>query len=225
MPPALNLEGKKFGRLQVMRRATPRPKDRNVMWECKCDCGGWTVAAASNLGVTTFSCGCFAKETAAELLSKARYTQTHNMSHTLEYYSWCAMKARCQNPDNHKYHIYGARGITLCDRWNDFENFYEDMGPKPGRGYSIERLDNNGNYTPDNCIWATAKVQGQNTRANKYIEIDGKRLNILGWCEELKIKKWEVYELTRGWGTNRQNPPKCATTEDAVRFLYRKLRG
>jgi hypothetical protein len=167
-----------------------------------------------------------ARETAAVMMQGNRLPSKHDMSHSLEYGSWSRMKARCNNPKDHKYHTHGGRGITVCERWqNSFENFFADMGPKPARGYSVERVGNDGNYCPENCIWATPKIQGKNTRQNTRVTIDGKTLNLTDWCEELKIPTWKVFELCRPRGMPRRLPPRCKTTEEAIILLYRQIRG
>ena len=223
---ALDLKGRRFGRLVVTGRAPARPRDKNAMWTCQCDCGGWAVVAASNLATSTRSCGCLARETAAIMMQGNRLPSKHDMSHSLEYGSWSRMKARCNNPKDHKYHTHGARGITICKRWqNSFENFFADMGPKPGRGYSVERVDNNGNYCPENCIWATPQIQGKNTRMNKYITIEGRRMNMKDWCEFLGVPRTTPYEMARIYKRKGAPPPRCKTTEEAVRLLYAKIRG
>jgi hypothetical protein len=219
MPAFVDHSGKKVGRLLVMYRIPKKPGDKNVFWHCQCDCGSTTVAAGANLGKTTFSCGCLAKDTAANILKGNTYTRTHNMSKTTEYRIWSKMLQRCYNPRNHKYHIYGARGISICDRWKDsFESFYIDMGARPSSAHSIDRIDNNGNYEPGNCRWATNREQMRNTRANNFIEIEGISLCVLDWTKKLGVTRQKPYEMTR---TDR-NEPKFSTVDAAIRELYRR---
>lgn len=112
----------------------------------------------------------------------------HGMTRTKLYYIWGGMRGRCFNPKNHKYPEYGGRGITVCARWdNSFENFVEDMGECPP-GFALERKDNNGNYHPNNCVWATQKDQQRNRRNNRMIEIGGIIKTIAEWCEITGVK-------------------------------------
>lgn len=107
------------------------------------------------------------------------YEITHGMSQSTEFASWQAMKYRCMNPRSRAYHRYGGRGIRVCERWiHSFEAFYDDMGPKTGPDYSIERRDNNGHYEPNNCFWATRFEQNRNKSDNHYIDFEGQRLII-----------------------------------------------
>lgn len=222
MPKALDVSGNKYGRLLVISRAQV-PNARNVMWHCKCDCGNMTIVAAANLGKSTLSCGCLAKETARDLLKDARYTLTHGRSHTPEHDTWCKMQDRCGNPNNPKFHRYGGRGIKVCQRWlEDFRNFLADMGPKPSPKHSIERKNNDGDYEPDNCRWATNYEQSRNKSQNNFVEIDGTTLCVLDWCKALNLPKWAPYELTRPRGAKRDLPPKFSSVDDAVRHLYKK---
>jgi hypothetical protein len=223
MPSALNLKGKRFGRLLVVEK-THIPNAHNAMWKCQCDCGNATVAAAANIGRTTFSCGCLAKETAAALLRGNTYTRTHNQSHTPEHDAWGRMQQRCYNPNDHKYPIYGARGITICQRWLDsFENFYADMGPRPSPKHSIDRYPNNdGNYEPENCRWATNPQQSRNKRTNNWITIEGVTLCLVDWCDRLGIPRWKPHEMCRKRGAKRNLPPTFTSSEKAIRHLYER---
>lgn len=121
-------------------------------------------------------------------------------SRTSEYAIWLSMKARCYNPLSKPYNNYGGRGITVCERWREsFQNFMEDMGPRPP-GMTIERLDNNGIYAPSNCKWATRKEQGVNKRNNRLIEYHGRRLTLSQWASETNISRQTLYRrLLAGW--------------------------
>lgn len=108
-------------------------------------------------------------------------------SATPEYWSWASMRGRCLNPKNPAYRNYGGRGITICDRWQRFEHFLADMGPRPSRAHSIDRIDNNGSYEPGNCRWATADVQSNNRRSNRRITINGETKGVSQWARHLGI--------------------------------------
>jgi hypothetical protein len=221
----LELAGKRFSRLLVTRRVKVEGS-RNAMWEAICDCGNITVGAAANFGKTKFSCGCLRMESCTEILKGNTYQRTHNQSETVEHATWTKMKQRCHNPNNHKYPIYGGRGIFVCDEWRDsFEQFYADMGPRPSKRHSIDRKNNDGPYAPDNCHWALPKVQGRNTRTNHLVTIDGQTMCLIEWCEALGVPYWKPWEMIRGRGRERDLPPAYATIEDALRALYeRKIR-
>ena len=147
-----DMTGRTFGLLTVLGRSPNRPPSKQAQWLCRCECGGEVVANGSNLRRgKTQSCGC--GRIKHGLANKAP-----------EYHVWEGIKQRCLNPDRAGYEYWGGRGITVCQRWMEFENFYADMGSRPGPGYSIERVDNDGNYEPGNCRWATASEQQRNTR-------------------------------------------------------------
>ncbi|TJU85615.1 MAG: hypothetical protein E5Y10_24660 [Mesorhizobium sp.] len=153
----IDMRGKRCGRLTVISYAG-RPKPSRHMWFCKCDCGRTTIANGDALRKgSSQSCGCLRAELSAERRLK------HGATLTREYNTWVGMKDRCYNPQNPKYDRYGGRGIAVCDWWIDsFEHFIADMGLRPGPGYSIDRIENDGNYEPDNCRWATPIEQARN---------------------------------------------------------------
>ena len=159
-----DLHGQKFGKLTVMEYAGNKPR---VMWRCKCDCGKETVVRASVLANGhTRSCGCVAG---------TLFKRSHGMRRTPTYESWCHMKGRCNNPKDQDFPHYGGRGIKVCDRWQSFDSFLADMGPMPD-GYSIERVDTDGNYEPANCKWIAKKEQPRNTRRSRYVIVEGERM-------------------------------------------------
>lgn len=141
--------GKTFHKLIVLEEKG-RDNYHNILWLCKCVCGNYKVVTGSHLrSGHTKSCGC-----------TKRMQTIHGGSYTPEYTAWLGMKSRCYNSNHNRYIHYGGRGITVCDRWKDsFENFLADMGKRPSENLSIDRIDNDGNYEPSNCRWATGKVQ------------------------------------------------------------------
>lgn len=156
------LTNQRFGRLFVTKKIG-LDKRSNVLWECKCDCGKVIQTTSPNLvSGKSKSCGCLGAEN--RLKSVTKHGATKNKSRTNEYSIWNGMKNRCLNPKNNGYKNYGGRGIKICDRWNDFANFLADIGPRPGKEYSLDRIDSNGNYEPSNCRWATRKEQAATKR-------------------------------------------------------------
>jgi hypothetical protein len=183
--------GKRFGRLiilkEVERTYSGKTPSRNIL--CKCDCGKETVTSFRSVraGRTT-SCGCYGHESSKQLHTTHGLCFGKDGKRAPEYVVWIKMKHRCFNPKNKDFHHYGGRGITVCERWlHSFENFINDIGWRPDSTYSIERINVNGNYCPENCKWILKTLQNRNTRASKYIEYSGRSLLLTEWCRELDI--------------------------------------
>jgi hypothetical protein len=152
-----DLSGMRFGRLLATLRGKT-DKGGNVFWHCLCDCGNSIEVKGARLkSEETRSCGCFQKQRVSEV------NGSHRKTHSPEYRSWASMIARCENPKYHHFHRYGGRGIKICDNWrNSFENFLSDMGNRPSLSHTLDRINNDGNYEPANCRWATKLEQRHN---------------------------------------------------------------
>jgi len=211
----MDLTGKTFGRLTVIgyagRLQTEKPQ-RRTMWLCRCQCGTEKAIYASSLvrGLTQ-SCGCLHRERTSEAIT------THGKSGSDEHNSWGGMRVRCLHPSDEAYVNYGARGITICAHWiTSFENFLADMGIKPTSKHTIERIDNNGNYScghcsqclangwPFNCRWATRKEQQNNRRGNRVLTFNGMSLTVAQWSEHLGFKVGVIFTRLRlGWSVEK----------------------
>lgn len=184
-----SLEGKRFGRLVVLRRAEDKKRKdgrKQSMWHCRCDCGNEkNIYSYSLLSGVTTSCGCYHNENLSKISS------THGLSKTRIYRIYCNMKNRCYNPNNSSYENYGGRGIKLCDEWlgeHGAENFIKwSMSHGYKDSLTIDRIKVNKNYSPDNCRWITKAEQTNNTRRTVWVEICGIKkplkqwTNFMGW--------------------------------------------
>jgi hypothetical protein len=121
-----------------------------------------------------------------------------------EWYTWAAMKARCNNPKHPQFGYYGGRGISVCTRWASFDNFLADMGKRPSDELSLDRIDVNGPYAPENCRWATVKQQNRNTTRSVYVEFRGETKTVAEWCELLRMRRAEYEARTRRMGMSPQ---------------------
>lgn len=165
---------KKFGEALVIERATKNGPGTGAFWKCLCECGKYFVASGTDLrrGATK-TCGC----------SRLRNLRgrTHGKSNSRAYRIWSGMMTRCFNSGRASFKNYGGRGITVSPEWREFEGFYRDMGDPPA-GHSIDRIDNDGNYGPKNCRWATRVQQNRNTSSNVWITIGAERRILSDWC-------------------------------------------
>ncbi len=182
--------GQVFSRLTVLSRAPATAGNRGVRWNCQCECGNTTVSRSDALkNGRTKSCGCHRAELAGKRMVDLH--TTHGMCGTLEYKTWTSMMNRCKNENDPNYQNYGGRGISVCVEWESFENFYADMGNKAD-GMSIERLDVNGNYSKENCVWANVKQQANNKRNNNLITFNEETKTLSQWAEHYSIPVWKL---------------------------------
>jgi len=184
-----DLVGKRFGRLIVTSFSH---SNGDSYWNVKCDCGSDKIVKKGHLKKgETVSCGCFIKEKSTK----------HGMRHTLIYHVWLSMKDRVFNKKCKSYDNYGGRGIDMSKDWaDDFMNFYNDMGDRPSKKHSIERVDNNKGYYKDNCVWALPRKQGENKRTNRNITHNEETLCVTRWEEKLGFKKGIISSrLWNGW--------------------------
>lgn len=191
-----DLTGRKFSRLKVDSRAGTS-KHQKSLWNCTCDCGNHVVVDTSTLTQgNTKSCGCLrTDELQRRGFRKDIGTKTYRI--------WQAMLNRCRNKNVPHYCNYGGRGITVCDRWANYENFVSDMGKCPEGDMSIDRIDNDGNYEPGNCRWATRKEQNRNKRGNRLITYDGETMILKEWAERLDIDQASLRERLEKWDLSR----------------------
>lgn len=170
-----DVTGKRFGRLVVSERSGTYKA--RATWLCQCDCGKTTIVTGHDLrsGETT-SCGCY----------KLTRHRKHGQYRTPEFAVWVQIRQRCNNPTCHGYPNYGGRGISVCERWNDFSAFIEDMGPKPSPIHSIDRTNNDGNYEPGNCTWAIPTTQSRNRRVTRQVTAFGETKCVAEWTSDAR---------------------------------------
>jgi hypothetical protein len=187
----------RIGQCLILSRV-PTPKGAKARWVCQCDCG--TIFSAFQHFIQrrpTLMC-----QQCAWRLTALKNSTRGGEACRIEYNVWKKMLSRCSNPQDKAYKYYGARGITVCERWKTFDNFLKDMGHRPQPGLSIERIANYDNYTPENCIWATRTQQNRNKRSNHLITMNGKTKCLAEWCEligrpfqlankRINTKKWD----------------------------------
>ena len=196
-PEEKDYTGKRFERLLIIGKSNKTDNYGHLYWDYLCDCGNTGVVRGADLRAkTTVSCGCYNRE----ILTKS--VTSHGKSYETIYGLYQSMIERCNSKTSHAYPNYGGRGITVCGRWSGeggFENFYEDMGERP-EGCSLDRIDNAGPYSPENCRWATQKQQSRNMRTNHLITYKGITQCVTAWAEEIGVKPPLLFSRIRlGW--------------------------
>jgi hypothetical protein len=189
--PQVDVKGKRFHRLVAIEHK-PSPS----RWVCQCDCGNTCEPAVHSLtSGAVKSCGCYGREKFLGRITK------HGKSRSKLHKVWTSAKQRCHNPNSTAFHYYGARGIRMCDRWqNSFEAFCQDMGPQPTPKHTLERIDNDGNYEPGNVRWATQAEQCLNHRRNVRISLGGVIKTLSEWSKESGLTKNGLkYRVKAGW--------------------------
>lgn len=176
-----DLSGQRFGRLLALH-SPARDRHHNRLWLCRCDCGTEKLVKSGALtGGNTASCGCLHREVMTP------HGATVGGKRSPEYLAWGHMRRRCQDPQHPQFRNYGGRGIAVCERWQEFQNFLADMGARPSPRHSLDRIDNDGSYEPGNCRWATKDVQQHNRRARSNTGHRG-----ISWTSRDKTYVWRV---------------------------------
>lgn len=206
---AAELAGQRFGKLVAIERVNK--KGERPRWLCKCDCGNTKIVpSGALLRGSSNSCGCLVKE------KNISRSTTHNGSNSRLYQVWVNMTRRCENQSSDAYKNYGGRGISICEEWKDFSKFREwaistgyDETAKHGV-CTIDRIDVNGDYAPENCRWATAKTQCRNKRGNRFLELNGERKTVAEWSEITGIKyNTLLRRINAGWSVERALKTPC----------------
>ncbi len=206
---SLDMTGRRFGILTVVGPSNKHQiGSGEPSWVCRCDCGRTTDVRGCDLrNRGRRSCGCL----------NARNRLTHGVSRTPEYKVWMNMHERCENPDDPAWHNYGGRGIQVCARWADVSTFIADMGRRP-EGSTLERIDNNGPYSPENCRWATRREQSVNTRRTVMLTYAGETLPMKDWAAKAGIRYGTLhFRIKSGWPVER-----ALTTPIGITFGPRK---
>jgi hypothetical protein len=197
-PSAKDMTGQRFGRLLTIGPVA-RNQFKHIVWLCQCDCGNMTEADGNRLRrKRTQSCGCLHTERTIEI------NTTHGMRYHHLYGTWKGIIFRCTNPRGQDYASWGGRGITMHAEWrHDFKAFHDHVSGLPNygkKGYSLDRIDNDGNYEPGNVRWATQSEQNRNTRATRYITFNGETKPLVDWAETTGIKRTTIARrLKLGW--------------------------
>lgn len=189
-PRTVDQTGNTFGRWTVIENAGYK-KNGGAVWKCKCSCGTERdIRAAALVSGESASCGCLQLEISTK----------HGHRNSPEYYVWRGIRSRCNNPRTPNYHRYGGRGISVAEEWNDFSNFLRDVGNRPGPDYSLDRINNDGNYEPGNVRWTTRVVQCRNTSCNRRLTFKGIEMTVSEWAEATGLGRTTIhYRIKAGW--------------------------
>lgn len=179
------LSGQRYGRLIAICKHTANGKTR---WECKCDCGNLHFVLSGSLGVTVKSCGCLARDVTD--------AKRHGEGNTPTWNTWHSMLQRCRDQNCKGWKYYGGRGITVCERWQEYKNFRADMGLRP-HGKSLGRIDNDGNYEPANCRWESPREQQRNTSYCRHETFDGRTMLVTEWAEHYGVDRKRLFNAMR----------------------------
>jgi hypothetical protein len=222
MAMSVDIAGRKYNRLTADHPTHERSANgrSRIIWHCQCDCGNEQTATADQLRSGAIkSCGCLQRERAAE----TKYV--HGGKGTRLYNIWKGMNQRCTNPGSTEYRRYGARGITVCDRWrHSFAAFREDMGEPPSEVHTLDRIKNHLGYEPGNCRWATSLQQENNKRNNHRITFDGETLTISEWSRRLGICPRLIWARISRLGWTEEEALTIPTDHENSGWDTRRLR-
>lgn len=188
--------GKRYGRLVAIQRVKVA-RTRFQVWECQCDCGSRTEVRSDCLkSGKTKSCGCLRDDSRKDP-ARNKFVVHGLCNHEL-YKTWSRMKERCHNERDTNYSRYGGRGIKVCERWRwSFPAFLEDMGERPSANHQLDRINNDGNYCPENCRWVPREVQSRNRRTNQVVEINGERMCLTDWAQRYGVNPKTAFKRIR----------------------------
>lgn len=221
--------GSQCGRLQILAGPIYLPKKRGGSaphWECLCSCGARKFVNHYLLARgTTVSCGCYGIEARATSVRKHGDSRTKDRPAATEWVAWLSMRERCGNPKNKEYRNYGGRGISVCSEWrNSYDAFLRDMGRKPSVDHSLDRIDPDGDYSPENCRWATRQEQARNKRSTVRLTVEGTTLTIPEWSRLTHLSESTIRtRLRNGWSDERAVRTQLLGTGKHGGFLSRLL--
>lgn len=198
---AIDIKGQRFGRLVAVEKS-PNKRGRTA-WKCVCDCGNEIIVTTTDLRRGhTRSCGCIH----SERMHGNKMRETHGDTHTSLYKTWSAMKQRTSNPKTINYELYGGKGVGVCEKWLKYENF-KAWATENGyeEGLTLDRIDGNGDYCPENCRWVDWETQQNNRCNNRLITFNGKTQTMSQWAREIGIKPRTLFARidNKGWSIEK----------------------